>query len=221
MTIREAIKQRHTVRKYMNKEIPAELIKLLNARIEEHNKTYGLNLKLIVGNSDGLAGVAKLLMAKGVNNYFILAGPDIADLDEKSGYCGADLILYAQTLGLNTWWVGGTFNGKSAKKNLENQDVRVNGVITVGYGQNQGVLHKMKDASDVGWYNGEAPQWFTNGIDALLHAPTAFNKMAFTVKGDGNKVSITCDNGHFTDIDLGIGKYHFEVGAGKENFEWV
>lgn len=41
------------------------------------------------------------------------------------------------------------------------------------------------------------------------------------VTGDGNKVTLTAGEGHFAGIDLGIGKYHFEVGAGKENFEWV
>lgn len=25
----------------------------------------------------------------------------------------------------------------------------------------------------------------------------------------------------YTKMDLGIAKYHFEVGAGKENFEWA
>jgi hypothetical protein len=25
----------------------------------------------------------------------------------------------------------------------------------------------------------------------------------------------------YTQLDLGIAKYHFEVGAGKDNFEWV
>ncbi len=25
----------------------------------------------------------------------------------------------------------------------------------------------------------------------------------------------------YTQMDLGIAKYHFESGAGKENFEWV
>ena len=221
MTIKEAIKQRHMVRKYTDKKIPAELVELLNARIEENNKKYGLNLKLVIGNADGVAGIAKLLLARGVNNYFILAGADTEDLDEKLGYCGADLILYAQTLGLNTWWVCGMYNGNGAKKNLENQNVRVNGVIAVGYGQTQGVQHKMKTAEEISSYNGTAPQWFFDGVEALLHAPTALNKMAFTVKGDGNKVSITCSSGHFAGIDLGIGKYHFEVGAGADNFEWV
>jgi len=221
MTIKEAIKQRHMVRKYTDKKIPVDLVELLNARIEENNKKYGLNLKLVIGNADGIAGIAKLLLAKEVNNYFVLAGTDTPDLDEKLGYCGADLILYAQTLGLNTWWVGGMYNGNGAKKNLENQNVRVNGVIAVGYGQTQGVQHKMKTAEEISSYNGTAPQWFLDGVEALLHAPTALNKMAFTVQGDGNKVSITCSSGHFAGIDLGIGKYHFEVGAGADNFEWV
>jgi hypothetical protein len=25
----------------------------------------------------------------------------------------------------------------------------------------------------------------------------------------------------YAKLDLGIAKYHFEIGAGKENFEWV
>ena len=25
----------------------------------------------------------------------------------------------------------------------------------------------------------------------------------------------------YTQMDLGIAKYHFEIGAGKENFEWI
>ena len=41
------------------------------------------------------------------------------------------------------------------------------------------------------------------------------------VTGSGNNVTITAGNGHFSGIDLGIGRYFFEVGAGKDNFEWI
>ncbi|MCD7812982.1 MAG: hypothetical protein LUH20_02835 [Lachnospiraceae bacterium] len=47
------------------------------------------------------------------------------------------------------------------------------------------------------------------------------NKQAFTIKGKGNQVSMTCANGSYSGADLGIGKYHFELGAGKDNFEWM
>lgn len=221
MTIKEAIKERHMVRQYTDKTIPTDIVESLNARITENNKKYNLHLALVVGNSDGIGSMAKLLLSKTVNNYIVLAGVDAPNLDEKLGYCGADLILYAQTLGLNTWWVGGMFNGKGALKNLNNKNVRVNGVIAIGYGKTQGVPHRSKTAAEISRYNGKTPQWFVDGVDALLYAPTALDKQPYVVSGDGNKVSISAGNGHFSDIDLGIGKYHFEVGAGKENFEWI
>lgn len=221
MTTKEAITERHMVRQYIDKAIPANVVELLDQRIAENNEKYNLNLVLVTGNSDGIGSMAKLLLSKTVNNYIVLAGTDTPKLDEKLGYCGADLILYAQTLGLNTWWIGGMFNGKGALKNISSKDVRVNGVIAIGYGRTQGIPHKSKTASEISEYNGDAPQWFIDGVNALLYAPTALNKQPYTVKGDGNKVSISAGNGHFSGIDLGIGKYHFEVGAGKENFEWV
>ena len=220
MTIKEAVKQRHMVRKYTDKVIPANLVELLNIRIADNNEKHGLALTLVIGNADGFGRMAKLIGNK-VKNHIVLAGPDTAELDEKLGYCGADIMLYAQTLGLNTWWVGGMYSGKGAKKNLSHDSVRVNGVIAAGYGPTQGKHHKSKTAAEVSRYNGMAPQWFIDGVDALLYAPTALNKQAYMVKGDGNKVVITCNSGHFAGIDLGIGKYHFEVGAGKENFEWA
>ena len=220
MTIKEAMKERHMVRKYIDRPIPSDLVEKLNARIAENNQTYSLSLSLVTGNADGLGALAKML-GKGVKNYIVLAGPDSADLDEKLGYCGADMILYAQTLGLNTWWVGGMYNAKGAQKNMNSGAVHINGVLAIGYGQTQGVPHKSKTTAEISSYKGTAPQWFVDGVNALLLAPTALNKQAFTVRGDGNKVYLTCDSGHFAGIDLGIGKYHFEVGAGKDNFEWA
>ena len=58
-------------------------------------------------------------------------------------------------------------------------------------------------------------------MEALLLAPTALNKQAFILRGKGRRVSLRCDNGRFSGVDLGIGKYHFELGAGKERFDWA
>ena len=38
--------------------------------------------------------------------------------------------------------------------------------------------------------------------------------------GAGNKVIFKVKSGFLSQVDLGIGKYFFELGAGKENFEW-
>ena len=58
-------------------------------------------------------------------------------------------------------------------------------------------------------------------MEAALLTPTALNKLSFFVKGQGNKVALTYKEGAFAGVDKGLVKYHFELGAGKENFEWV
>lgn len=214
------MEKRHTVRKYLDKPLDMDLIGLLNDRIERNNCVYNLTFKLITNNSDGLSSLARLMSNNSVQNYIILAGKDNSDLDKKIGYCGADLILYAQSLGLNTWWCGGMFNGKNALKHLDNKAVRVNGVIAIGYGKTQGVPHKSKTADQVSHYKGDAPEWFKSGIKALLLAPSALNRQPYIVNGEGNKVSLKVKNGTLSQVDLGIGKYFFELGAGKSNFEW-
>lgn len=217
MDMKQAMKERHMVRKYTDEPIPEDIVEKLNHRVRENNEQYGLSIKLMTNDDSAVPGVIKLILAKGVNNFFIMAGPDGAD--KLCGYCGADLMLYAQTLGLNTWWVGGTYNRKGAQEKIEG--AKPVGIIAVGYGQTQGAPHKTKTAEQVSSYDGEAPQWFKNGIEVALLAPTALAKQAFTIKGKGNKVSISCDNGIFTGVDTGLVKYHFELGAGKDCFEWV
>ena len=214
------IEKRHTVRKYLDKPLDMDLVGLLNTRIEQNNELYDLTFKLVTNESDGISSLAKIMSNNTVQNYIILAGKDGSNLDEKIGYCGADLILYAQSLGLNTWWCGGMFNGKNALKHLDDKNVRVNGVIAIGYGKTQGVPHKSKTADQVSHYNGKAPEWFNAGIQALLLAPSALNRQPYIVNGGENKVSFKVKNGPLSQVDLGIGKYFFELGAGKSNFEW-
>lgn len=221
MTIKEAMEVRHTVRKYENRMMPPEIVSLLTERIVKNNEAYHLNMKLIRENSEAFGTVTKLILAKGIRNYIVLAGNEAADLEEKLGYCGTDIMLYAQTLGLNTWWVGGTFSRKGVKRNAAFAErEKIVGVLAVGYGATQGVPHKSKKPEEISSYKGTAPEWFINGVNAVLLAPTALNKQAFTIIGEGSTVSMTCRNGSFSGVDLGIGKYHFEVGAGKENFQW-
>ena len=218
MDFKEAMQKRHMVRKYTDKPLSDEIIAKINERIELNNKTYNLNMKLMINNSKGVSSIMKLIMARGVNNFIILAGDVSGNLDERLGYSGADIMLYAQTLGLNTWWVGGTFN-RSVRRYVDNK--KVTGIIAIGYGQTQGVPHKSKNVEDVSKYEGTIiPSWFISGVDGALLAPTALNKQDFMLIGNGNRVKIECSNGIFTGSNVGLIKYHFELGAGKGNFEW-
>lgn len=222
MTIKEAAERRHMVRRYTGRKLPKDITELLTEKIDENNKKYNLKMKLVLENTEALGAAVKLILAKGVRNYIVLAGEDTPNIDERLGYCGADVMLLAQALGLNSWWVGGTFSRKGAKKNAgAAEEEKIAGIIAVGYGANQGTPHKSKKPEEVSRYSGAAPEWFIKGVEAALLAPTALNKQAFLIKGGGRKVSVACCNGKYSGMDLGIVKFHFEIGAGKENFEWV
>ena len=72
------------------------------------------------------------------------------------------------------------------------------------------------------------PSWFRKGVQAALLAPTTVNqqKFSFEYLGVENNMHKVRANKEFsmmgyTQIDLGIAKCHFEIGAGQENFVWV
>ena len=162
MNMKEAMKQRHMVRKYTDQKLSKEDIQKINNRLEEINKKHNLSMKLMVNNSKGVNAIFKLILARGVQNYIILAGDNKDSLGEDLGYFGADIMLYAQTLGLNTWWVGGTYN-RSVAQFVNNK--KVIGIIAIGYGQTQGIQHKLKTPNDVSSYDGEMQQWFVDGVE--------------------------------------------------------
>ena len=147
MDIREAMLRRHTVRKFKETPLPDDVIEKLNERIAQYNDSLGLSISLEVNDTRAFGTALRLTIAKTVHNYFILAGPDEDSTDEALGYCGADLMLYAQTLGLNTWFIAGTYNKKAVCKIVG--DAKVIGVIVVGYGETQGKPHKSKTIEEV------------------------------------------------------------------------
>ena len=63
---------------------------------------------------------------------------------------------------------------------------------------------------------GEMPGWFKDGMEAAMLAPTAMNQQKFLFTLDGEKVTAEKTGGMYSLVDLGIVKYHFEVGSGKE-----
>ena len=220
MTMQEAMRRRHTVRKYTDEELSVEEVRLLEERIDANNRELGTSIALVRNAPKAVSGILRLTLARNARDYFLLAGDDAPDLGERLGYASADLMLYAQTLGLNTWWIGGTFNRKDASAHAGGK--KAIGIVTVGHGATQGSPHKSKTAAEVSEYRGGAePEWFSRGVEAALLAPTALNKQAFHLVGEGDRVTISYAPGTLAGADTGLVKYHFELGAGRENFSWT
>lgn len=157
----------------------------------------------------------------GVQNYIALIGKKSADLEEKLGYYGERLALFAQTLGLNTCWVALTFGKGAAKSRCTiAPGEKLVCVLALGKGTTQGVAHKSKPLEKLCQVEGSMPDWFRKGMEAAQLAPTAMNQQKFLLSLQGSTVSAKSLGGFYTKVDLGIVKYHFEVGAGKEKFSW-
>ena len=64
------------------------------------------------------------------------------------------------------------------------------------------------------------PDWYKRGIEAALLAPTAMNQQKFVFSCHDKTVSLKKGTGFYSKIDLGIVKYHFEIGAHGAEFVW-
>lgn len=218
----KAIPLRHSVRSYSDRPISRQTRDALQEFIGKCNSESGLNMQLVTDEPEAFSGrMAHYGKFSGVRNYIALVGPKGKDLDEKCGYYGERAVLYAQSLGLNSCWVGLTFSKvKTAFTVRPGEKLCL--VIALGYGQTQGAAHKSKTREQVSGTAWNAPEWFLKGIDAALLAPTAMNQQKFTFSlEDGNKVKATAALSFFSKVDLGIAKCHFELAAGTENFRWA
>ena len=167
MTVQEAISARHSVRTYLTKPVEPAIVNALRAEIRACNAEGGLHIQLVMNEPMAFRGFfAHYGKFRGVCNYIVLAGKRAKDLDERAGWFGERLVLLAQTLGLNTCWVGLPFS--------------------------------------------------------KAVAPTAMNqqRFRFTLLPD-DTVRAESRGGSYSHVDLGIVKYHFQLGAGRESFRWA
>ena len=221
MTLQEAIVARHSVRQYLETPIEASVVARLNEEIALCNQEGGLHIQLVLDEPKAfVGGMVKYGSFVGVRNYLAMVAPKGAD--EKLGYYGERIVLLAQTLGLNSCWVGLSVGRQPDRYEIAAGE-KLHCVVALGYGANQGVQHPMRPMERFVKLPGTMPDWFKKGMEAAMLAPTAVHQQKFEFElVDGHSVAARA---RFTlvgygKMDLGIVKYHFEVAAGKENFTW-
>ena len=121
-------------------------------------------------------------------------------------------VLKCQELGLNTCWVAMT-HGKSKAEIRRGQKLLI--IISLGYGETQGVPHKSKSIAELGQAD-QKNEWFEKGMEAVSLAPTAVNQQKFYFELKNGIVTAKNLGGFYSRIDLGIVKYHFEAVTGHE-----
>ena len=225
MTLEEAIEARHSVRAYKEQPLAENVVKVLEEKIAVLNREGKLHIQLIQNEPKAFLGtMAKYGKFRNVGNYIVMAGQKADDLDERVGYYGEQLVLLAQTLGLNTCWVGLSYSKVSGTYEL-GEDEKIACYIAIGYGESQGVSHKIKTVEQVSRSAVRTlgssknacditPSWFKKGIEAALLAPTAVNQQKFSFEHVGVKNNchqIRAKKGFsmigYTKIDLDVVKW--------------
>jgi len=221
MTTQEAINARHSVRQYYDQPLKPDEAAALTEELNVCNRESGLHIQLVTDEPKAFSSfMARYGKFSGVRNYFALIGKKGPDLEETCGCYGERLVLKAQQIGLNTCWVGLTYSKVKTAYSIGSGE-KLCAVIALGRGKTQGVPHKSKTMMELAETDEPMPEWFKAGMSAAMLAPTAMNQQKFVFKLADGRVSVQSGSGFYTKMDMGIAKYHFEIGAGKENFKWA
>jgi nitroreductase len=215
----EAIKSRHSRRKYLKQKIDDDLLKEIIDFADELNNSI-----------------------KGASSYVAFIGdPEDINYQEKVGYLGEGFILEATAKGLGTCWVAGTFDSEivSTDLNLTEQEevlaISPLGYTEEGYSLGEKIMsklvssHKRKELAELcqGGFEARWPAWIKSALKSARLAPSAINRQPwrFTVKDDA--VIVAVDKLKSKEkisrrLDCGIAMLHLEVGALYEGLtgEW-
>lgn len=208
-----AARERHSIRQYSDRQVESEKLAQLQKAIDRVNQEADLHIQMVTNEPSAFdSKLAHYGSFRGVQNYFALVGKKANDLDERLGYYGEQLVLLARHLGLDSCWVGLTF---SKKKDIVKvgDDEKFVAVITFGYADGEPKHHKRKTFDQVTESMTTVPDWFRRGVDCALQAPTAVNQQKFKIGLHGEQPTFRVSGvGFFTKVDLGIVRFHFEVG---------
>ncbi len=237
--IKDLVKNRRSVRTYDGREITAEDKARLCAFMENTPNPYGINteFKLMDAGKYGL----KCPVAVGTDLYVGGKIKRVPSAFEAFGYSFEMLVLYAQSLGIGTVWLGGTMNRPAFEAAMElAEDEMMPCASALGYpakkmSLRESMMRKAIKADDRLPFE---ELFFDGSFDAPLSeekagelayplemvrwAPSAVNKQPWRAVLEGNTVhfylkrSSGFGNHEVLDmqrIDMGIALCHFDLAA--------
>ncbi|WP_303249832.1 nitroreductase family protein [uncultured Slackia sp.] len=221
MDIMQAIEHRRSVRKYSNAPIDPAAVERLERIIAHCNAEGGLRFQLCLNDPAPFASrLATYGMFEGVSDYVALVGEKGPLLEEKVGYYGELVALGAQMAGLNTCWVALTYRKKALSATIADGEA-CPCVLALGYGLDQGFPRKTKPVGKLCRSDRDPlPDWFAAGMKAAQLAPTALNQQRFLITLENEAVQAVALAAPCANIDLGIVKRHFELGARSVRPDW-
>lgn len=227
MTLKEAINIRTSRRNYDSRRISPEVQNTLIGIINAANNHPGshIHFRLVTDDTKAFGSFRKTYgLFSGVHTYITATGrSDDIKAQQLIGYYGELMILTVTSMGLDTCWVGATYDKAHVNMSLSD-DEQLYCLICIGYAKDrhsigERLAHTMTHrqthtADEIISCDHKIPRWFMDGVNAVLKAPSARNRLPVHFELKNGCVRAWADaNGGYENIDLGIAKLHFELGA--------
>jgi hypothetical protein len=219
MTIEEAIDVRHSCRSYSEALISGNALTTLRNEIEQINMESGLHIQLMLDEPGVFNGFVTWGTFHGARNYLAMVGPkkDGKETEIKIGYYGERLVLLAVTLGMQCCWVKLTY-AKSSRVDVKRGE-HFSCAICIGYPAPDAKMfdHKTKTIQQLCDCSEPMPDWFRQGMVAVQKAPSSTDKQPVLFHLGIDRQTVTAEYKptiYSFPVDLGIAKYHFEIGSG-------
>lgn len=240
--IAELVRNRRSVRTYDGKELSAEDLEKLSSFMAEIENPYGIpvEFKLLDAKEQKLT----CPVVTGTELYVGAKVKRVPHAEEAVGYSFEKLVLYAQSLGIGTVWIGGTMDRAAFERAMAlGEAERMPCVSPLGYPAKKMSLRETMMRKGVKadsrlefenlFFDGsfEEPLKEENAgslaepLKMVQWAPSAVNKQPWRVVADKsvvhfylkrNKGFISDAVGDMQKIDLGIALCHFALAA-EEN----
>ncbi len=237
--VMEYVKSRRSIRTFDGETVDDDKKKKLLAFLETIQNPFNIPVKfrLLDAEKNGLACPV-------VTGTSLFMGAKIKNTTNTSvafGYSFEKFVLYAQSIGLGTVWIGGTMNRSAFEKAMELENDEIMPCMSpIGYpAKKMSLRESMMRKAVKGdermpfeklFFNGscdtpltkEKAGKFAEPLEAVRLAPSAVNKQPWRVIADGNNVHfyLKRSNGfNYNDkldmqmIDMGIALCHFDLVA--------
>lgn len=240
--IMKIVRGRRSVRTFDGREIDAEDMQKLSSFIKEIKDPYGIPVEF-----DLLSGKKQELSCPVVSGTDLYVGakvPRVPHAEEAFGYSFEMLVLYAQSIGIGTVWIGGTMDRAAFERAMGlREDEIMPCVSPLGYpaqrsSMREGLMRKATKADqrkpfETLFFDGafdtpltkEKAGKLAEPLETVRWAPSAVNKQPWRVVSDQKGVHfyLKHSKGYVSDaagdmqkIDMGIALCHFALAA-KEN----
>lgn len=242
--IKELIRSRRSVRTFDGREVSEEDLQKLSSFMAKIENPYGIpvEFKLLDAKKEGLSSP----VVSGENLYVGAKVQCVPHMEEAFGFSFEMLVLYAQSLGIGTVWIGGTMKRSLFERAMQlGKDERMPCVSPLGYpaekmSLREGMMRKSiradkRKAFEKLFSDGayDVPLTEENAgrlaepLTMVQWAPSAVNKQPWRVVADKDAVHfyLKRDKGFISEaagdlqkIDMGIALCHFALAAEEKGW---